>query len=136
VGYQVRIYAGRFGEVRQPHASLWPLTLLDVAIDEGKRVEIDVAPGERSFVYLLEGGVHFESDGTQAGAEDVVWFKVAPDCGERVVLGVGADTPCRFLFFASPVIDEPVVAHGPFVMNTVEQIRQAYDDYRSGRLTG
>ncbi|MGE5096505.1 MAG: pirin family protein [Betaproteobacteria bacterium] len=135
-GYEVRVYAGRFGEVRHPHASLWPLTLLDVSIKQGKRVEIDVAPGERSFVYLLKGGVRFEGDDTAAAAEDVVWFAVAPDCGERVVLGVEADTPSRLLFFASPVIDEPVVAHGPFVMNTVEQVHQAYDDYRQGRLTG
>jgi redox-sensitive bicupin YhaK (pirin superfamily) len=36
--------------------------------------------------------------------------------------------------FAAPVIEEPVVAHGPFVMNTVEEIRAAYEDYRHGRL--
>lgn len=136
IGYEVRVHAGRFGAARKPHGSLWPLTLLDVTIKAGKRVEIDVEPGERSFLYMLRGGVRFEGDDTAAEAEDVVWFRVAPDCGERVVLGVEADAPSRFLFFASPVIDEPVVAHGPFVMNSVEQVHEAYEDYRSGRLTG
>jgi hypothetical protein len=38
------------------------------------------------------------------------------------------------LLFAAPVIDEPVVAHGPFVMNTMDEVRRAYDDYRLGRF--
>ena len=51
------------------------------------------------------------------------------------VLALSATTPVRALFYAGPIIDEPVVAHGPFVMNTVDEIRQAFADYQSGRLT-
>jgi quercetin 2,3-dioxygenase len=117
VGYEVRVHAGRFGEVGHGHASPWPLTLLDVTIKDGKRIEIEVAPGERAFIYVLKGGLRFEIDDTAAGPEDVVWFKVAPRAdGEPVVAGVEAEVLARFLFFASPVIDEPVVTHGALLI--------------------
>jgi redox-sensitive bicupin YhaK (pirin superfamily) len=40
------------------------------------------------------------------------------------------------LLFAGPPIEEPVVAYGPFVMNSVEEIRRAFGDYQTGRLVG
>jgi redox-sensitive bicupin YhaK (pirin superfamily) len=40
----------------------------------------------------------------------------------------------RFLLFAAVPLHEPVVAYGPFVMNTDAQIREAFDDYRAGRF--
>lgn len=40
----------------------------------------------------------------------------------------------RFMLMAGEPIGEPIVQHGPFVMNTEEEIMQAFADYRSGRL--
>jgi len=51
-------------------------------------------------------------------------------------LALGADGPARMLCFAGRPIGEPVARYGPFVMNTDDEIRQAIDDYRSGRLVG
>lgn len=47
-------------------------------------------------------------------------------------LTITATTLLRALLFAGRPLREPVVAHGPFVMNTREQIVQAYEDYRNG----
>jgi redox-sensitive bicupin YhaK (pirin superfamily) len=131
----VRVYAGRFDGVEHPHASLWPLTLLDVRVAGEKRVEIPVPAGHRAFLYVLSGSGRIEGDDTAVKDEDVVWFKALPPGGAPAVLGLEADIDLRALFFAAPVIDEPVVAHGPFVMNTMDEIRRAYADYQAGRLT-
>ena len=135
VGYEVRVYAGRHGDVQHPHGSLWPLTLLDLRIQGEKRVEIEVPAGYRSFLYVLSGHGRIEGDDTAVSDEDVVWFKPAQaDAKEGTVLGLEADINMHALFFAAPVIDEPVAAHGPFVMNTMEEVRRAYADYQSGRF--
>ena len=135
-GYEVRVYAGKFGDVQHPHGSLWPLMLLDVRVQGEKRVEIEVPPGHRAFLYVVSGSGRIEGDDTAVKDEDVVWFKPPPaNPKEPTVLGLEADIEMRALFFAAPVIDEPVVAHGPFVMNTMEEVRRAYADYQSGTFT-
>ena len=134
-GYAVRVYAGRHDDVEHPHGSLWPLTLLDVKVQGEKRVELVAPPGSRAFLYVISGSGRIEGDDTSVKDEDVVWFKPVPgDAKERAVLGLEADIDMHALFFAAPVIDEPVVAHGPFVMNTMDEVRRAYADYQSGRF--
>jgi redox-sensitive bicupin YhaK (pirin superfamily) len=133
VGFEVRVYAGSFDEIQHPHGSLWPLTLLDIRVQGEKRVEIRVPPGYRSFLYILSGHGRIEGDDTPVSDEDVVWFKPAQaDAKEDTVLGLEADINMHALFFAAPVIDEPVAAHGPFVMNTMDEVRRAYADYQAG----
>jgi hypothetical protein len=83
----------------------------------------------------VSGHGRIEGDDTAVTDEDVVWFKPVPaDAKERAILGLEADIDMHALFFAAPVIDEPVVAHGPFVMNTMDEVRRAYADYQAGRF--
>ena len=134
-GYEVRVYAGRHDDIEHPHGSLWPLTLLDVKVQGEKRVELVAPAGTRAFLYVISGSGRIEGDDTPVKDEDVAWFKpVAQDAKERAVLGLEADIDMHALFFAAPVIDEPVVAHGPFVMNTMDEIRRAYSDFQSGQF--
>ena len=56
------------------------------------------------------------------------------DGGGADTLTTAADAPFRALLFAAPPIDEPVAFGGPFVMNTAEEIRQAFADFRGGRF--
>ena len=56
--------------------------------------------------------------------------------GEAIHLAVDseAEEPARFLLFGGVPIREPIARYGPFVMNTREELIQAFDDYQSGRM--
>lgn len=56
------------------------------------------------------------------------------DRGEETELNVTAREKLRLLLYAGEPVNEPVVAYGPFVMNTPEQIREAIRDYQEGRF--
>jgi quercetin 2,3-dioxygenase len=130
-GVEVRVYAGSSGAVSHPHGSDWPLTLLDIASTAPCAFAQDLAAADRGFLYMLDGTARIGADRRAVPAGAVAWFDPA---AEADVLPVAAAAPFRALLFASPPIDEPVAAGGPFVMNTEAEIRQAFDDYHAGRF--
>ena len=123
-GGEVRVYAGRSGDVSHPHGSDYPMGLLDIRLSAGARLAQEIAPGERGFLYVLDGQV----SGLKSG--NVAWFE--PGTGDQIALEAQAD--CRALLFTGEPIDEPVVAYGPFVMCSAQEIVQAFEDYQAGRL--
>ncbi len=119
---EVRVYAGRSGDVQHAHGSDYPMSLLEIRLDKGELVQ-EMNPADRGFIYVLEGS----AEGMQAG--DVAWFE--PGNGD---LKIAAAEKFRGLLFAGEPIKEPIVAYGPFVMSTQQEIVQAFQDYQAGRL--
>jgi redox-sensitive bicupin YhaK (pirin superfamily) len=133
-GGRIRVYAGRSGDVAHPHGSTWPMALLDIELQSGASYVQEVAAGERTFLYVLDGSARIGSD-REAEAHDVVWFQPESSIGEdEATISIEATLNFRAFLFSSPIIDEPVVAGGPFVMNTLDEISQAYEDLRTGRF--
>ncbi len=90
-------------------------------------------PDERNaFIYVFEGSVQV---GTAASAHTLATHSAGVfGPGDVVEVRAGA-AGARFLLLAGSPLGEPVVQHGPFVMNTREEIEQAIRDYQSGELT-
>lgn len=122
-GGEIRVYAGRSGEVGHSHGSDYPMWLLDVRL-EGEHVQ-EVPAEYRGFVYVLEGSGTVGGMPVEAG--EVGWFE--PGQGELAFKG-----KLRALLFAGEPIREAIFAYGPFVMSTREEIVQAFEDYQAGRL--
>jgi redox-sensitive bicupin YhaK (pirin superfamily) len=126
-GGEVRVYAGRSGDVQHGHGSDYPMWLLDIRLRKGALSQ-EIPPTCRGFVYVLEGEAKLGGKDVKAG--DVAWFE--PGGGDE--LSIAAAKDFRGLLFAGEPIHEPAVAYGPFVMNTKQEIQQAFIDYQSGRL--
>jgi len=132
-GVRARVVAGEIGGVRGPVQGVATQPLyLDVGMAAGARASIALTAGHNAFAYVYEGRVAL-GDG---GGREV-------DAGRLAVLGDGdaltavtGASPARFLALAARPIGEPIARYGPFVMNTREEIVQAVEDYRSGRLAG
>jgi redox-sensitive bicupin YhaK (pirin superfamily) len=77
---------------------------------------------------VLEGQAKLGGKDVKAG--DVAWF----EAGGGDELSIAAQADFRGLLFAGEPIHEPAVAYGPFVMNTKQEIQQAFIDYQAGRL--
>jgi quercetin 2,3-dioxygenase len=127
---QVRVYAGRSATTSHPHGSDYPMGLLDIRLSAGGQLAQEIGRLERGFLYVLEGRATVSGERLQAG--DVAWFEPGP--GEEVAIAAADDL--RALLFSGQPIDEPMVAYGPFVMCTPQEIVQAFEDYQAGRLVG
>jgi quercetin 2,3-dioxygenase len=127
-GGEVRVYAGRSGEVSHPHGSDYPMSLLDIRLSAGASLGQELSTRDRGFVYVLAGQAMVGGKTVEKG--DVAWFEP----GEGAEVMVEAKEDFRGLLFSGEPIHEPAVAHGPFVMNTRQEIQQAFLDYQAGKL--
>jgi len=80
-----------------------------------------------AFVYSGEG--YFGENKERATKEQAVQF-VKEKENDQLVIST-KDKECAFIFFAGQPLGEPVAQHGPFVMNTQQELEQAFDDYRN-----
>jgi quercetin 2,3-dioxygenase len=133
-GVEARLYAGRLGGLTAPFASTWPMTVIELKLEAGAAFQIPVPAGERAFALILEGAVALGADKRLAKTGDVAWAAASSGADGFDSLTAHAAAAARLLVFASPIIDEPVAMGGPFVMNTREEILEAFADLRAGRL--
>jgi redox-sensitive bicupin YhaK (pirin superfamily) len=126
---RVRLVAGEVGGARGPvEGIVTSPQMLDVALPAKGSFVHGLDPAQNAFVYVLEGVV-----AVGGGRKPVSERELAVlDAGPSVV--VRSDAGARFLLLAATPIGEPVSRSGPFVMNTDEEIRRAWEDYRTGRL--
>jgi redox-sensitive bicupin YhaK (pirin superfamily) len=117
-------YGGRQGVVGDPHTEL---IYLDIALSPGARFAHPLPPGHTAFVYVFEGAAML-ADVPLPGHGLAVLGE-----GDGVELAA-ADVGARLILVAGRPLGEPIVQYGPFVMNTREEIEQAYADYRAGRF--
>ncbi len=133
-GAEARLYAGQLGEFLAPFASTWPMTLIDLKLERGAAFDAPVPAGERAFALILDGQATLGADERPAEAGDVAWAAPSSGGGGFDALNAQSAAGARLLIFTSPIIDEPVAMGGPFVMNTREEIAEAFADLRAGRL--
>ncbi|MFM1991701.1 MAG: hypothetical protein RJA99_4658 [Pseudomonadota bacterium] len=103
---------------------------LDLDLPAGARFEQVLPDAHNAFVYAYRGAVTVEGTVVPAGKMAVLSNATGRD---GVALAAG-DAPARALLIAGRPLAEPIVQYGPFVMNTVEQIREAVVDFQTGRL--
>ena len=128
-GVRVRIIAGEFaqvtGSVQRPDTE--PL-FLDIHMPAGSQFRQPLSPTHNAFVYVYRGDVSIE-------ATDIPdrHMAILTNAGDGVIVQALQDS--RVLLIAGRPLAEPIVQHGPFVMNTPEQIHQAIRDYQAGKFS-
>jgi redox-sensitive bicupin YhaK (pirin superfamily) len=135
-GGYAKVIAGTFqapdGPIAGPIQGLSTAPLyFDVSLPAGARFALPVAPGHNAFLYPYEGALGVgPADALQPLDAHAAGVLSAGDTVAATAAGEGA----RFLLLAGRPLGEPVVQHGPFVMNTRDEIEQALQDYRNGVL--
>ncbi len=129
-GAQVRVIAGEYAGAAGPASTLMPTLLWHVSVEPGAAFEAVLPAGYEAGAYVIEG------EGRFAGDRDAT-------TGQIVVFGAG-DAALRFenrgaaklelMVLGGAPAEGPLVFHGPFVMNSVEQVRAAEIAYRTGNM--
>ena len=102
---------------------------VDIALAAGRQQNLPTPAGHNAFIYVYEGSVRIGDEVIERYHAGLL------GAGDHVLL-TGGPQGSRAVLLAGKPLHEPVVQYGPFVMNTREEIEQALEDYRNGRLTG
>lgn len=123
----VRVIAGEYRGAKGPAQTFTPVNLLEARLKGKQSLRLDLRDGYSAGLYMVEGKIAV--NGESAAMGDLV---VLDRKGDEVVIDAASDA-IVFVMNGAP-IDEPVAGYGPFVMNTPQEIQQAFRDYHAGRL--
>jgi redox-sensitive bicupin YhaK (pirin superfamily) len=127
---EARLVAGELQGEKGPAKTHTPISTFDLRFHASGTTELELPSGWTTLVFPLEGDL---SAGPEREAIPSRHFGVF-DRDDDGAVQLHADAGTRVLVLAGEPIDEPVVAYGPFVMNTREEIAQAFRDFQSGKM--
>ncbi|SED41227.1 hypothetical protein SAMN05216205_5159 [Pseudomonas mohnii] len=125
---RLRLIAGEFDGQTGPARTFTPIDVWDLRLNGGQALTLDLHEGRNTALVILRGTV--QVNGLESvGEGQLVLFERQ---GNQLTLQASADAVV--LLLSGEPIDEPIVGHGPFVMNTEQEIHQAFADFQSGRF--
>lgn len=125
---KARIIAGDYRGTKGPAKTFTPINLWDLSLKADADLTLDLPKGHTAMIVVLTGHVTVEENHDAGEAEVVLLDRE----GDEV--RIHADGEAKLLILTGDPIDEPIVGYGPFVMNSEAEIRQAIDDFNSGRF--
>lgn len=123
-----RIIAGELDGTRGPARTFTPINVWDVQLGRDADSVLTLPEGHTALLVVLTGHVTVNGDHPAGEAEVLMLSREGGD------VTVHADGDARLLVLTGEPIDEPIFGHGPFVMNSEAEVRQAFEDYSSGRF--
>lgn len=126
-GGVVNVIAGKFNGILGPTETYSPVNLFDLKMKKGGEITTTVAEADNTALLVINGSI--EVNGEEVHEHDFVLFE---NKGNEITVKASEDSVV--LLLSGEPINEPIVSYGPFVMNTEEEIREAIQDFQSGKF--
>lgn len=127
-GGTIKLIAGRMLEEHGPAQTTTPIQYAHVTLEANSKAELPITPGYNAMLYVFAGSVIV--GGNMASRNQLMLLDQE---GDAVAVQAG-ETGAQFLLIAGQPLNEPVARRGPFVMNTQEEVYQAYLDFGAGKF--
>ncbi|HWG26910.1 pirin family protein [Actinospica sp.] len=134
-GALIRVVAGEVGEHNGPGSTFTPITMVHATLSPGAQMTLPWNPGFNALAYSLSGRGTVGADARPFDSHQLTVFGEGDSITIAATDRPDSRTPnFDVLLLGGQPIREPVFAYGPFVMNTKEEVVQAFEDYQKGKL--
>jgi len=131
-GVRAKVLAGEYNGVKSPGKSFIPFHSFDLQLEPGAVFSHPAPEDQNAFIYTIEGKV--KAGPEKESALVPVGHLGVFGGGDSVRVENTGDKPAHLLFASAQKLNEPVVRGGPFVMNTMGELKQAFYEYQTGIL--
>lgn len=126
--FSVKVIGGSAHGAAGPLNTTWPITYLHYTLEAGAAVTANVAEADNVMLYVFEGDVRVGDEQLSAGQLGIL------SSGDAISFSNASGGRTQLLLLGGAPINEPVARNGPFVMNTREEVFQAFDDFNAGKF--
>lgn len=124
----LRIIAGEFGGKNGPAKTETPVQIWDLKLDHGTTTNLGARDGHTAILFVRNGRILVNDKEALASGELVIFDR------RKATIQIKVQENFEGLLLSGEPIDEPVIGHGPFVMNSESEIIEAVQDYRDGKM--
>jgi redox-sensitive bicupin YhaK (pirin superfamily) len=133
-GVSVRVYSGSFGGLTSPVRNHTPLTIADISMKSNASVLESIPAHFTVFLYVIDGSVRIGEEEKVISKTEVGWLDRHTDAVASELLLKAGDEGARFVLYAAEPQLHEIVAHGPFIADTMDEIKELYADFRQGKM--
>jgi hypothetical protein len=133
-GVHIKLYSGSLSGLTSPIQNYVPMIIADITIDPGVTTIQQIPANFNTFLYVIKGYVNVGEDEKQLNQDQAGWLDLSgDDAVSELKLTAGADG-VRFVLYAGKPLGENIVAYGPFIADSSEDIKRLYQEYRQGKM--
>lgn len=132
-GWQAKVIAGDILGVTGPAGTHTPIVYAHLTIAPGATLDVELPSDHQAGVYVFDGAGEVGADARPVAQHELAVLAAEPG-GIRLAAPSDAAQPVEALLLAGVPIGEPVARHGPFVMNSRDELIEAVEDFQAGRM--
>ncbi|TGB04650.1 pirin family protein [Halobacillus salinus] len=136
-GGQIKVFSGNIAGVEGPMKSIVPFTLSEIELSEGADYTLQLPENHNAFLYVLRGSVNVGTSQKTLKKHDVSTLTYKDEGNPDQLSDISLSSNHRrtkLLVYSGEPIREEIVPYGPFVMNSMDEIKEAFRDFHAGKF--
>lgn len=125
---KIAVVSGKVEDKTGPISSITGISAYTIYMEANSKATFPTNENKAALLYMLDGNAIVNGKDIEEG-RSAITFK---NDGDAITIEAKAQS--KFLYLEGDAIKEPVAQYGPFVMNTMEELHQAFDDFNSGKM--
>ena len=133
-GVHIKLYSGSLAGLTSPVQNHVPMIIADITIEPGVTTIQEIPANFNTFLYVIKGSVKVGDDKKQLNQDQVGWLNIEGDDTQSELKLKAGEEGVRFVLYAGRPVREHIVAYGPFIADSSEDIKRLYQEYRQGKM--
>ena len=133
-GVSISVYSGSLAKINSPIKNHTPIVIGEIRMKSLASTALEIPANFNTFLYVIDGSVQVGEEAKVLSKDEVGWLDRHQESGNSELILKAGDDGARLVLYSAEPQDHDIVAHGPFVADNMEDIRQLYADFRQGKM--